>query len=611
MPFMPSLPDPGTADIFISYSHQNRDFAVRLADAMTAHGLRVWWDRDLIAGTEFADVIEAQLDGARVVVTLWSAESVKSAYVRDESARALRADKLVPVRIEDVELPLGFGQTHTLDLIGWEGETDAPNLQHLLRELLRRKGEPLAPQETLDDRKVVNWRRRGMVAAGIALPLVAGYVGYRLWDENVRTADALEAERRFTAGLAQQHAREPDLVSAQNAYLSALELRPSHARARYYLGHVYAQRRLPADALASFQLALVSTDAPLDNSQRRDADGQIKALAAVPGEAAPLARSLALAPAPAAVPAPSPAAVVAAAASAAPAALPAPAPADPGGSPPVAMATPPEDPSVLTRGGTPRPAPSRPAATPPSRPSASPAHPPRGELPAAELARLSREVATIFGTDKEERISATTRLAVDPDALSDAVPLAVDTARALLARPRASLTTADTSGVVNTLVLLQSALPATLDLHRAAIAQLVDEARGLGPTTRVQADKVAALLQAAQAARPRAFVQIADEAQRPLALALAQRFRASGYDAPAVELVGARAPARTELRIQGRSERGYARWITRLLTEAIEAEPRVSTLRSARPQSDTYEIWFGRELCVPGGREVAACVAPR
>ncbi|MEO6408336.1 MAG: hypothetical protein ABIO45_06230, partial [Burkholderiaceae bacterium] len=126
-----------------------------------------------------------------------------------------------------------------------------------------------------------------------------------------------------------------------------------------------------------------------------------------------------------------------------------------------------------------------------------------------------------------------------------------------------------------------------------------------------QADKVAALLQSAVAARPRAFLQIADEAQRPLALALARRFRASGYDAPAVELVGARAPARTELRIQGRSERGYARWITRLLAEAIEADPRVTTLRSARPHADTYEVWIGRDLCLQGGREVAACIAPR
>ena len=595
---MTQLPEPGTADIFISYSHENRDFAARLADAMAAHGLRVWWDRDLIAGTEFAEVIEAQLDGARVVVTLWSAESVRSAYVRDESARALRADKLLPVRIEDVELPLGFGQTHTLDLIGWAGESDSANLQHLLRELLRRKGEPLAPQETLADRRVVNWRRRGIVAAGVALPLVLGYAGKRGWDERSRNANALEAERRFTAGLAQQHAREPDLVSAQNAYLSALELRPSHARARYYLGHVYAQRRLPADALASFQLALASTEAPLDNSQRRDADEQIKSLAAVPGEAAPLERSL----------------VASSSAASATAAASAPDP-QPQPAPPVAVATAPGDsdprgPESVGMRGAPRPAPVRTAPSVPA-PAPIPAHPPRDELPAAELARLAREVDAIFGSDKELRISATTRLAVDPDALSDAVPLAVAKAQGVLARPRASLTEADTSGVVNTLVLLQSALPATLDLHRAAIAQLVDAARGLGPTTRGQADKVAALLQASVAARPRAFVQIADEAQRPLALALARRFRASGYEAPAVELVGTRAPARTELRIQGRSERGYARWITRLLGEAIEAEPRVSTLRSARPQADTYEIWFGRDLCVAGGREVAACVGPR
>ena len=118
---------------------------------------------------------------------------------------------------------------------------------------------------------------------------------------------------------------------------------------------------------------------------------------------------------------------------------------------------------------------------------------------------------------------------------------------------------------------------------------------------------MADLLRAAAQRRPIAYLQIAHEAQRPMALALAQRFRAAGYESPAIEVVGSRAPARTEVRVQGKSERGFARWVTRIVAEAVDAEPRVSTLRAARPQADTYEIWLARDLCVPGSRAVPAC----
>ena len=30
-------------------------------------------------------------------------------------------------------------------------------------------------------------------------------------------------------------------------------------------------------------------------------------------------------------------------------------------------------------------------------------------------------------------------------------------------------------------------------------------------------------------------------------------------------------------------------------------------LRNAKPGVDTYEIWFGRPLCAPGGRVLAGC----
>ena len=62
-----------------------------------------------------------------------------------------------------------------------------------------------------------------------------------------------------------------------------------------------------------------------------------------------------------------------------------------------------------------------------------------------------------------------------------------------------------------------------------------------------------------------AYVQIANDAQRPMAQALVERFHGFGYDTPAVELVGDRAPDHTEIRVQGKSERGYARWMARIV----------------------------------------------
>ena len=140
---MPQPETPGAAtatDVFISYAHEDRPLARQLAEALEAGQVSVWWDRDLAAGSEFAREIESRLQHARVVMGLWSVHSVQSAFVRDECSRALRAGKLVPLRIEDVELPLGFGQSHTLDLLDWRGDADDEGFRQLLQEVQQRKG---------------------------------------------------------------------------------------------------------------------------------------------------------------------------------------------------------------------------------------------------------------------------------------------------------------------------------------------------------------------------------------------------------------------------------------------------------------------------------------
>jgi len=73
----------------------------------------------------------------------------------------------------------------------------------------------------------------------------------------------------------------------------------------------------------------------------------------------------------------------------------------------------------------------------------------------------------------------------DAEHYSDAVPLAIW--RALSSQSsRAQTTQASMSGVINVLVLLQSASPTALNRERAAIDKLVAAVRGNGPQTQEQ-----------------------------------------------------------------------------------------------------------------------------
>jgi hypothetical protein len=94
----------------------------------------------------------------------------------------------------------------------------------------------------------------------------------------------------------------------------------------------------------------------------------------------------------------------------------------------------------------------------------------------------------------------------DPNLLSDAVPIAVEQALDRLGAARGKPTASVQSGVVNTLVLLQSALPGTLLVNRGEIERLLKRAEPIGKYTAAQAEKVQALLKSA-ADRRLAFIR--------------------------------------------------------------------------------------------------------
>lgn len=126
------------ADVFISYARADYSTAEALARSFEARGWSVWWDQSIEPGQFFPDVIEKALEEARCVVTLWSKESIKSIWVRTESAEGLKRRILIPVRIEEITPPIEFRTIQTADLLGWKLGDPHSGYDRLLKVIAQR-----------------------------------------------------------------------------------------------------------------------------------------------------------------------------------------------------------------------------------------------------------------------------------------------------------------------------------------------------------------------------------------------------------------------------------------------------------------------------------------
>ncbi len=130
------------ADIFISYSRQDKARVAPLVAALEAVGWSVWWDPEIAPGEEFDGLISRELDAARSLVVVWTAQSVDSRWVRGEARDAADRGVLVPVRLDNARLPIDFRALHTTDLDGWGDDPQHPAFQGLRKALEAKLGLP-------------------------------------------------------------------------------------------------------------------------------------------------------------------------------------------------------------------------------------------------------------------------------------------------------------------------------------------------------------------------------------------------------------------------------------------------------------------------------------
>jgi hypothetical protein len=102
--------DSNDVDVFVSYSHDDREEVRPLVENLKAAGFSVWWDTEIQIGARWRDVIRDRLAHAKSVCVVWSARSTERDFVHDEAQNALQRGILIPVLLDDTTPPLGFGQ---------------------------------------------------------------------------------------------------------------------------------------------------------------------------------------------------------------------------------------------------------------------------------------------------------------------------------------------------------------------------------------------------------------------------------------------------------------------------------------------------------------------
>jgi hypothetical protein len=119
------------ADIFISYSSEDKTIVREIAALLEDKGWSVWWDRQIPIGQKYDTVIETELQNASCVLVIWTQRSINSEWVKNEALEAAQKNKLVPVELEQVVLPLAFKRIESALLFGWSGNRNHPELPFL------------------------------------------------------------------------------------------------------------------------------------------------------------------------------------------------------------------------------------------------------------------------------------------------------------------------------------------------------------------------------------------------------------------------------------------------------------------------------------------------
>jgi TRAP-type C4-dicarboxylate transport system permease small subunit len=150
------------SQIFISYSREEKETAILVAENLQDLGWTVWWDPEIRAGEPFIKVIDEEINAAQCILVLWSRRSANSHWVREEAYNGLRRNILISVIIQkEVQIPIGFTTINHSPLINWDGDREQPQFKSIVHDIARLIGEPekIAVKTEAKDQRIAGLRQ--------------------------------------------------------------------------------------------------------------------------------------------------------------------------------------------------------------------------------------------------------------------------------------------------------------------------------------------------------------------------------------------------------------------------------------------------------------------
>ncbi|MGO9483858.1 MAG: toll/interleukin-1 receptor domain-containing protein [Rhodomicrobium sp.] len=116
---VPTRSDLSEGDVFLSYSSRDAAQIESLSNVLEGKCFSVWYDRGLIAGQPFRDVLQERIETVKAVVVLWTENSIGSKWVRAEANLADRHGKLICLRdpsLDPKRIPMPFAEAHMIEV---------------------------------------------------------------------------------------------------------------------------------------------------------------------------------------------------------------------------------------------------------------------------------------------------------------------------------------------------------------------------------------------------------------------------------------------------------------------------------------------------------------
>jgi hypothetical protein len=124
--------------VFISYSRNNQDFALELANELRGSGFNIWFDLlDIPTGSRWDDEIERALEQCEIFMVILTPSSTISDNVKDEIGYAIDSDKrILPILLKDANVPLRLRRFQYVDFTDISYNEGIDRAKQLLRKLI-------------------------------------------------------------------------------------------------------------------------------------------------------------------------------------------------------------------------------------------------------------------------------------------------------------------------------------------------------------------------------------------------------------------------------------------------------------------------------------------